>query len=103
MTFSSARPLAISVLLLAAAGHANADDAACSAQLEHYLALNNAPTQTSISGVAQVGPSADELATISQEKGPCEAWNTVVRSMMRQHGQVLDGVEQMTGKPAPKR
>lgn len=103
MIFLSPRQFTISALLLAAAAYAHADDAACSAQLAHYLALNNAPTQTSINGVAQVGPSADELATISQEKGPCEAWNTVVRSMMRQHGQVLDGVEQMTGKPAPKR
>lgn len=80
-----------------------ADENACSAQLESYLALNAAPTKGEIAGVNQVGLSADEVATLTQEKGACAAWNAVISDLMKQHGKVLDGVEQMTGKPAPVR
>ncbi len=82
---------------------ASADESECAARIDHYLALNGAPNKGEISGVSQVGMSADEVATLVQQKGACATWQQLVSQMMRQHGSVLDGVEQMTGKPAPRR
>lgn len=81
----------------------SADESECAARIEHYLALNGAPNKGEISGVSQVGMSADEVAAKVQQQGACATWQQLVNQMMRQHGSVLDGVEQMTGKPAPRR
>ena len=47
--------------------------------------------------------SSDEVAALVQQKGACATWQQLISQMMRQHGSVLDGVEQMTGQPAPRR
>ena len=91
--------LALMMPLLAQA----ADDATCQQELDGYLALNAAPEKGEIRGINQVGLSAEEVQKIRTESGPCAAWDAVIRSLMQQHGKVLDGVEEMTGQPAPKR
>ena len=89
--------------LVALSPLASADESECTARIEHYLALNGAPHKSEISGVSQVGMSADEVAALVQQKGACATWQQLISQMMRQHGSVLDGVEQMTGQPAPRR
>ena len=82
---------------------ATANESECAARIDHYLALNGAPNKGEIRGVSQGGMSADEVATAVQQKGSCATWQQLVNQMMRQHGPVLDGVEKMTGMPAPRR
>jgi hypothetical protein len=75
----------------------------CYQQIEGFVALNNAPEQGKVDGISQVGLSAEELQTIIDQQGYCSAWQALIKSYMTQHGEVLDSVERMTGKPTPKR
>ncbi|GAA5219318.1 hypothetical protein ACFSJ3_19015 [Corallincola platygyrae] len=73
----------------------------CYQQLEGFIVLNNAPEQGELEGVSQVGLSSEELQIIIDQEGYCSAWQALVESYIRQHGEVLDSVERMTGLPTP--
>ncbi|RCU49392.1 MULTISPECIES: hypothetical protein [Corallincola] len=73
----------------------------CYQQLEGFIVLNNAPEQGEVDGVPQVGMSNEELQVIIDQEGYCTAWQALVESFIRQHGEVLDSVERTTGMPTP--
>ncbi len=75
----------------------------CQQHIENYLSLNRAPNKVAISGQTEVGLAPIELDSIIETQGYCAAWQVLVEDMMKQHGQILDSVEEMTGQPAPKR
>ena len=75
----------------------------CKQQLQAYYALDRAKQRKQISGVSLIGIEQEQLNKQAAAQGYCKSWHQLVLKMKRQHPEILDATEEMTGQPSPIR
>lgn len=77
----------------------------CQKLLSRFMGLQAHVKQEGPTAVPQfkVGLSAEKIEKQVQRDGACATWNTLVKSLQKQHANVLDKTEKKTGKPSPVR
>lgn len=73
----------------------------CQKQLQHFYALSESPKRVDIDGINTLGITQKEAKMLAETTSYCTAWEAVIDSFIRQHGEVLDAVEKITGMPTP--